>query len=58
MILKANRPPTCKCKEVGGYLNICALIAASIALNDELSVNQSVNQIDIGIELLGQIFIR
>ena len=32
------------CKEVGGYLTRCARIAASIALNDESWVTQSVSQ--------------
>ena len=37
-------PSTCMCKEVGGYLTRCARIAASIALNDESWVTQSVSQ--------------
>ena len=41
------------CKEVGGYLTQCARIAASIALNDESLLSQSVTY--LGIELLGQL---
>ena len=40
-------------KQVGGYLTRCARIAASIALNDESSVTQSLT--NVGIELLWQL---
>ena len=33
------KPPTCMCKEVGGYLTRCARIAASNTLNDKSSVS-------------------
>ena len=42
-------PPTCSCKEVGGYLTRFVRIARSITLNRPSSVTQSVPR--VGIEL-------
>ena len=48
------------CKDVGGYLTKCRRIAASITLNDESLLTQSVSQslINVGIELLGELKIK
>ena len=52
-LYEIRQPPTCLCKEVGGYLTRCPCIAVSITLNDESSVSHSVTYVCI--ELLWQL---